>query len=455
MLTLPLILASPTAVAFCGTYVGDGTTTLTNRASQLVVARSGVSTTLTMFNDFEGELAAFGLVIPVPAGVDSDNVRLADRALMERLDGYSQPRLVSYSCDDLYGISDAALATAATAAANGSSGGCGSSGRWYGDTGDEGGTDTDTGDGVVVEDTFDLGEYTAWVVDPEGADGLVAWLETNGFAVDPGTSARFDEYIAAGSHFLALRVDLDRVPTSNWLSPLQIGYDSETWGLPIRMGAASSAGVQDLVVYTITDPDDGRVGISNYPETQAPDAECLVELAEGEEFPLWFERQFEATIGLPSDPAALAGRQGFAWTTEYGWGSGACDPCTPGGPLSQGEVSTLGFPGHYGWYLTRLHLRYTPEAVTQDLSFYTSNLLDNTQLRYVEHTWELEGEFPVCGADTPDGPACYSSEYFARRAQAGENGTHVLNDDYTACGAPASRTGAWLLLPLLLWLRRT
>ncbi|MES2644435.1 MAG: DUF2330 domain-containing protein [Myxococcota bacterium] len=455
MLFLSLMMASPHADAFCGAYVGNGESSPTNRASQIVIARSGTSTTLTMFNDYEGDLAAFGLVVPVPAGVDSDNVRLADRTLLEKLDGYSQPRQVAYTCDDWYGVSEAAV-EARQLARRSSGGGCGGSsndsGGWY--TNDSGVREGSSGDtGVHVIDEFDLGEYTAWVVAAEGSEGLMAWLSANGFAVDDTTSAVFDEYIAAGSHFLALRVDLDEAPATNWLSPLQVGYDTEAWSLPIRMGAASSAGVQDLVVYAVTEPDAGRVGISNYVETPAPAAECLVDIEEGGSVLDWYETQFELTTGLPATPETLGGRQGFAWTTEYGWGSGACDPCTNTGPLTQDDVTGLGFDAHYGWYLTRLHLRYTPEAVTEDISFYASRVTENTQLRYVSHTWELESAMPTCGAleGAADAPACYSSEYWARKEQEGEAGTSVRNDDFKKCGGSSA---ALLLLPLLFWRRR-
>lgn len=455
-----LMMASPHADAFCGAYVGNGESSPTNRASQIVIARAGQSTTLTMFNDYEGDLAAFGLVVPVPEGVDSDNVRLADRGLLEKLDGYSQPRRVAYTCDDWYGVSEAAVearqSVGRPSSSSSSGGGCGggSGDKWYNDSGSMQ-NDTGAGDsGVHVIDEFDLGEYTAWVVAAEGSEGLMAWLSANGFAVDDTTSAVFDEYIAAGSHFLALRVDLAEVRETNWLSPLQVGYATDAWSLPIRMGAASSAGVQDLVVYAVTDPSAGRVGISNYPETPAPESECLVDIAEDGSLLDWYETRFEAATNLPATPETLDGREGFAWATEYGWGSGACDPCTNTGPLTQDDVNQLGFDAHYGWYLTRLHLRYTPAAVTEDLAFYASNVTDNTQLRYVSHTWELESELPVCGgaAGAADAPACYSSEYWARKAEEGESGTSVRNDSFKVCGG--STGAALLLLPLLFWRRR-
>lgn len=457
MLLLSLLGSLAPAHAFCGTYVSDGTSTLTNRASEIVIARSGTSTTLTMFNDFEGDPSAFGLVIPVPEGVDADNVRLADRALLDKLRGYSQPRLVSYTCDDWYGISPEAVAAAAATSGGSWSGGCGGGSRdWYGDTA----TDTDEAgwedSGVVIVDEFDLGEYTAWVVDPQGTDGLMAWLAANDFAVSESTAAVFDSYIAAGSHFLALRVDVARLSGTNWLSPLQVGYDSDTFGLPIRMGAASSAGVQDLVVYAVTDPEEGRAAISNYPETPAPEAECLLDLPDGGSLADWYDARFEAATGLPGDPARLDGRQGLAWTTEYGWSSGKCDPCTDAGSLGSSDVEALGFPSFYGWYFTRLHLRYTADAVTEDLTFYGSRITEHTQLRYVERAWELEAALPVCGGEPAadaEPPACYSSEYWVRKEAEGESATDVHHDP-KQCAGGAGPSLALLLPPLLFWRRR-
>lgn len=452
MLVLAMLWGIDPALAFCGTYVGDGESTLTNRASQIVVARESGWTTLTMFNDYQGDLAAFGLVVPVPAGVDSESVRLAERTLVDKINGYSQPRLVSYTCDDWYGVSEDARAAAA-ANRGSSGGGCGGgykydTGSAYNDTG--GIADTS---GVVIEDEFELGEYTAWVVSAEGGDGLSSWLTSQGFSVNDTTSAALGEYVAAGSHFLALRVDLDRLDDDQWLSPLQVTYRAEGWTLPIRLGAASSAGVQDLLLYTITSPTDGRAAISNYPETPAPTAECLLDLGDGS-LSDWYEGQFEAASGLSPTPENLGGRQGFSWVTEYGWGSGKCDPCTDTGPLQVADMQALGFQGApYGAYLTRLHLRYTPESVPVDIALYPSGQNDNLQLRYVQHSWELEAEVPSCDGTVPDGAvACYSSEYWARKAEEGVDGTEVTNDDFKDCGGAGA---VLLLLPLgLAWRRR-
>jgi hypothetical protein len=451
---MSILALLPTAAAFCGTYVGDGESVLTNRASHIVMARSGSDTILTMFNDYQGDLSNFGLVIPVPAGVDADNVRLADRSLLDKISGYSDPRLVAYTCDDWYGVSDDARASATATGSSGTSsgGGCGGgSARYWDDSGD---TAASADTGVVIEDQFDIGEYTAWVVSADGEDGLSAWLATQGFAVDDATGTALGEYIAAGSHFLALRVDLERLDGNNWLSPLQVGYTSDAWSLPLRLGAASSAGVQDLVIYAITGSEAGSVALSNYAELTPPESECLLDL-EGTEFGDWYESRFEAASGLPDSPEELTGQQGFAWTTEFAWGSGACDPCTSVGPLTTDEVYQLGFDAHYGYYVTRLHLRYTPDAVTEDPSFYASNRTDNRQLRYVDHTWELEGELPLCegvaSMSEGDSPAaCYSSAYWERKERENAEATSVWASTPDGCSGGA----ALLLLPLLGLARR-
>ena len=83
------------AWAFCGTYVGGVDSTPSNRASQVAVARDGSATTLTLFNDWEGDFADFGLLIPVPPGFDGGNLRLADATLLATLDAYSAPRMLA------------------------------------------------------------------------------------------------------------------------------------------------------------------------------------------------------------------------------------------------------------------------------------------------------------------------------------------------------------------------
>ena len=65
-LVLVLSLLAQPALPFCGFYVAKADTKLFNRASQVVLARDGDRTVLTMANDFRGNPTEFAVVVPVP-----------------------------------------------------------------------------------------------------------------------------------------------------------------------------------------------------------------------------------------------------------------------------------------------------------------------------------------------------------------------------------------------------
>ena len=46
------------------------------------------------------EFRQFALVIPVPEVIPEDKVKVLEPELFDRLDAYSQPRLVTYTCED-------------------------------------------------------------------------------------------------------------------------------------------------------------------------------------------------------------------------------------------------------------------------------------------------------------------------------------------------------------------
>ena len=82
--------------AFCGFYVAKADTAIFNRASQVVLVRDGDRTVLTMANDFKGSPTEFAVVIPVPTFLRREQIHVAEKALIDHLDGYSAPRLVEY-----------------------------------------------------------------------------------------------------------------------------------------------------------------------------------------------------------------------------------------------------------------------------------------------------------------------------------------------------------------------
>jgi hypothetical protein len=88
------------ALAFCGFYVARADGRLFNKASKVVLARNGATTAITMASDYEGDPKDFALVIPVPTVVKESDIHVVDQAMLDRLDNYSEPRLVEYTDPD-------------------------------------------------------------------------------------------------------------------------------------------------------------------------------------------------------------------------------------------------------------------------------------------------------------------------------------------------------------------
>lgn len=85
------------ALAFCGFYVGKADSNLYNQASQVIIARQGDRTILTITNDYQGEVNDFALVVPVPVPIQEEQVNVSNPQVIERLDAFSAPRLVETS----------------------------------------------------------------------------------------------------------------------------------------------------------------------------------------------------------------------------------------------------------------------------------------------------------------------------------------------------------------------
>ena len=423
-----LAAASGDAAAFCGTYVGQAGADLLNEASQMAVVRQDGVTTLTMVNDYSGELSDFAFVIPVPRGISEDNVRVADEHLVRTLEVYSGPRLVSYTCADYGGWEDPresavnlplqALPLTMAACSDNQI-----TTEYSLDAGPYTGEEADES-AVTVEATFAAGEYEFVVVSAEEGGGLSAWLEANGYALGEDAEVLLGSYIDAGHDFLAAKVSLEAVPEGmTALSPIQLRYESQGFGLPLRLGTLNSPGTQDLILYTVTPVAQGAVGIANYPQATLED-ECMVDLGE-QPFAEWYEARVEE---------AFQAAEGFVWLDEYSWSvmpsyaaefyannMPKCDPCPSAhqfpanagvsaeDPLPDAVLEGLGvelveMEKDSGWWnldptltIGRLHLRYDAAAVDQDLVLYTSGISDNQQMRFIQYSHAMESTFPICG----------------------------------------------------------
>jgi hypothetical protein len=345
----------------------------------VVVVRQEQRTTLTLANDFEGDLTDFALIVPVPNVLSDGDVSVVNPEVINRIQAYSAPRLVSYSCEDF--TQDSSVSSTD---ANGSSGTNGTTGS------------------ATVEAQFSVGEYEIVVLSADQSGGLLSWLLQNGYSASTDAAELLQEYIDAGSYFLAAKVDPADLPDGQtWLRPLQISYSTNKASLPIRLGTLNSPGVQDLLVYILNDEEQGAAGISNYDEVEI-EHECLVELADlgtGTDFGDFWEDTFES---------ARTASPGAKWAREYAWAPAWCDPCA-GDPLTDEDVQALGFDGS-SWdaFFTRLHLRYESSQINQDLVLYNTNDQTRTQIRYILYDPALEDLYPICGSGWADDPgSCF------------------------------------------------
>jgi len=400
--------ASTSASAFCGFYVGKADGALHNHASQVVYARNGDRSVLSIMNDYEGEPSEFALVVPVPVVLRKDQIHIGDRELFNHLNAYSTPRLVEYydpdPCPSQYPMMNAgapaamAMAPALPPLSRDA---------------------LARATGVTIEAQYTVGEYDIEILSATQSDGLESYLRQSGYKIPIGTSRALRPYIRQEMKFFLAKVNLKEQARTGltYLRPIQFAFESPKFMLPIRLGMINAQGPQDLIIYLLTK--DARVETTNYRTVKMPtgmDLPLFVEDDFDNFYKAMFARQVEA-----NDMRAVF--------TEYVWNLGTfCDPCAAA-PVSADELRALGvfwidngtgqesggvmrrgamMPGARGGFnqpyegagpgqviLTRLHVRYSAATFPEDLTFQETGDTENYQARFVlRHPWA--GSATVC-----------------------------------------------------------
>jgi hypothetical protein len=354
---------APSAWAFCGFYVAKADTNLYNKASQVVIARDGDRTVLTMANDYQGEVKDFALVVPVPVVLTQEQVHVGNPTIIERLDAFSAPRLVEYfdsdPCTIFYpktGIFDAAEAPAAQS---------------------ESRSRRDNALGVTIEEQFTVGEYDIVILSAKESDGLETWLNQNGYKIPKGTSQLLRPYIRQKMKFFVARVNLKEYANTGFqsLRPLMMAYESPKFMLPIRLGTINAQSEQDLIVYLLSPK--GQTELINYRTVKVPSDVNIPEFVQ-QEFGDFYKAMFKNTYEKEGKKVAFL---------EYAWDMNNCDPCSAE-PLTPEELRQAGvfWLDSNAWpnvFISRLHLRYTRDKFPEDLRFQETANRQSFQGRYV------------------------------------------------------------------------
>lgn len=274
-LTLSLVCCTQPVLAFCGFYVAKADTQLYNQASQVIIARDGERTILTMANDYQGEVQDFALVVPVPVILEPEQVRVGNDVILQRLDAFSAPRLVEYfdnnPCDTRVYSREMELDAAPPSAAEESTG--------------------RNSLGVTVERSFTVGEYDILILSAEDSGGLETWLKQNGYQIPAGASEILHPYIRQNLKFFVARVNLAEYAATGFqsLRPLMIAYESPQFMLPIRLGMVNAQESQELIVYLLSPQ--GQVQLTNYRTVKIPSEVELPEFIQ-EEFNDFYTSMF-------------------------------------------------------------------------------------------------------------------------------------------------------------------
>lgn len=377
-------VAAP-AHAFCGFYVAKADTDLFNEASKVAIARDGERTVVTMASDFKGDVSEFAMVVPVPHVPEEDQIHVANPALMDHIDAYTAPRLVEYYDENPCEVErrermmkDMVMSAPPTAA----------------------GMMADAEElGVTIEAQYEVGEYDILILSAEESNGLITWLNQNGYKIPDGAEETVGAYLKRGMKFFVARVNLDRHDGSSMLHPIQVAYEDEDFMLPIRLGTVNSEGKQELFVFAMTRT--GRVETKNYRTVKLP-SDMDVPIYIKDEFGDFYKDMFSHQVKKEDSRAVFM---------EYAWDMGWCDPCAAE-PLSRSELRELGVmwldeepeddTRYYGpqpvdVFVTRLHLRYDAKTFPEDLEFQTTGDRTNYQGRYVlRHPWR--GDYTECKA---------------------------------------------------------
>jgi len=382
------VLSPVASEAFCGFYVGRADATLFNKASQVVLVRDGDRTVLTMGSDFRGDVKEFALVVPVPTSITREQIHIGDRALVERLDAFTAPRLVEYFDEDPCLVREEArrapMAVPAIADERLARG------------------DRAKSLGVTIEASYTVGEYDILILSAEQSGGLEAWLRESGYRIPVGASRVLDSYIKQRMRFFVAKVNLKEQAKLGFahLRPIQVAYESPKFMLPIRLGMVNADGAQELFIYTLTRK--GRVETTNY---RTVTLQTDVEIPTFVKDPREFARMYRALFDMQVEREKMS-----AVFQEYAWDMAWCDPCAAD-PLSADELARLGVfwvdrpreppsPGGFrrrvpalgggaqDVFVTRLHVRYDQAHFPEDLVFQETGDRTNFQGRYVlRHAW--------------------------------------------------------------------
>ena len=172
--------------------------------------------------------------------------------------------------------------------------------------------------GVTVEANYDVGEYDVSILSAQESDGLVNFLNDNGYRIPAGADAVLGSYIKQKMRFFIAKVNLDRMATARQ-----------------RLSAAAAGALRDAEIHA--------AAAARHRERQrpaGPDHLCADPQRPGRDRELSHRqaavehqraaltsRTTSATFYKSMFDRAVARENMRAVFVEYAWDMAWCDPC--------------------------------------------------------------------------------------------------------------------------------
>ncbi len=279
-------IANPSqAYALCGVFVSQtNADKLINEATQVVLFREGIHTSVTMRNNYKGPTEDFAMLVPVPQVLEEYQIEAVDHQLMDILMTYTSPHIVeleeAHSCDKPGPRKQAEIMS------------------------HRGGEFRTPEHGVRVLNEMQVEEYDIKILQAKRSHGLIKWLRKHKYKIPKGGKKILRGYINTGMYFIVVKINADKVKFDAdgraRLTPLKFSYTSEEFSLPVRLGLLNADGPQDLLIHIISP--DGRFESSNYRTGIIP-TNLIVDKAIYTHFAAFYEELF--THALDTQKAQL------------------------------------------------------------------------------------------------------------------------------------------------------
>jgi hypothetical protein len=455
-IALSLLGLSPSAQAFPGLYVAkDADAELYNQTSQVVMARDGNRTTLTMLNDYEGNVGEFALIVPVPANLQPEQVRIVDPLAIKRIAFLSSPALffdrpncvapclIREPCfktetivtgdadifNDPYGVlSDRNHRSMAQSASDRHLCSPPSPTTVFYPV-----------DFYRIRSLVTTGEFETTVLNAQSGHQFISWLKAQGYSISETTEQALQPYIDQGMSLVVAQVNIPEFAAGKtyYLHPLQITYESPQFLLPIQLGKLNSQGLQEVSLHLLSSK--GRAEVVNYPTVPIPSEAVLPEFVAsnfGEKFievyqailDKAFERSGRNTVLLESVLSVQTLTQPTRREAAY-----PDDLQTAGVSwIPKPEPDVPRFELGADVFFTGLKLRYSPADFPEDLAFYETREPERFEVRYNLEVYRSSGPNPEQAAEQCAASILekFRQDYEAQLEHSRENNEVTLTSDF-------------------------